>query len=1772
MSSSAIGFTTITYGPTGPTGNIGNRGLIGPDGATSGATGPRGSLAPHVANVTFYSAGATVVMSDGSLFSAIGSFGGATSTDYAKVQTVDYLNPLVDSTTYSFISSGEGTSSFIMRGISASGSLVVTEDAQAIYIDSIYTPLSGAVDAASLTDNTLVYLKERNQISSTTIGVTYGIFYDGALNFEKSASTPSFSKLLPRAKVKYVQPNYKTGTPSPVTLNVNDAGVFYIRTPNGISAFSGNFKNSEVVSFTLITESDDIWNFPTNVYFETGENYLTCGKSILNLTSFDQGNSWYATVAARGVDGTTFNCDVRSLVGSCCYTGLTGTNCRDFVTRNECDAIAGTFHPLQSCVQTCGATSGVCCSNGKCLDNVSYAECAAFGGKYFFGIDCTEFGASQDPNASNATRLCYDRCKEPVACCKDGICLGDEFTSIECRQILGGTPFPGKRCSEVDCCVQNVKVGACCVGTQCSQATLVQCREVNGVFLGEGEQCGSVNCGCFPDAGVPLGSCCQCTTSQTGTPSFVCVVTTQASCPNPETWVEDPDLRPGDGCSSVNFARCANLAAQYNCVEEQGKCCYCVEGIETSCTVTTRAACFALTGRNDTFTPGEICATPCDPCQIPCGDCYTPTPGVKCVCATTANGGVRQCENVVDINNPASGCNDPGVICVGNTQCIQSPCVPVLPDCSESNCLVPPVSESVECPGTSDISTGSTCTDCFAGGIIPDGSGSINYSRTHRVRIPDESDATIPPIFNDATNVYSEISTPDLYTPECPGVQPNANARQTPVYGYSVKDYYIPIKEEYKCGNDLQFCIELDLPQSQNQLVNSIRAYVLRTWYPKYFSTNMAAYQGLTLSANQSVQFFNPSIDAEEFSVWGSLGRISNGSPNETQNLPKDEYYYNLSSFVTENGYNYINIQQNPGDLDGNLSININTVRMIEELNCPLYGLNPRGRYLNYTLTTESGYIQPASLTTPQASFINLPGYIYANADDYANTFYYQSSNIGGRFGTLSPSLATDVVNEDGINYQNHSTVGSGRSSRIGYISKARRVANRTNNAKYARTYGYTDFGHCTVCRTITSETDIYYKQYDESDTDNILSIGYYPLNASLNRFANTFINRRLYSYSEFIGNIDTAENLIPYGFSNPGHPLTVDYETNIETVTSDFPVASQNDFFRYDPVNPYNNSANGDNVKRTPIYKTRHSSIICDTGAIDYYGNYIPDYNFEPSVQNGNIPKIFARKRKVLGAINNPWYGSSEGRAQNGGVGPEQAETIVSKTATGIKLCVKLKNYRDYILTDDQIPVLFNDSYESLMDSSNPRNKRVLNYKNSLRIVVFTNPYNSFTDDLTFGGPGPGAYTDLSSAAGSYAGRMYYDNRFLLNPNTIKYGCTNSSCSCASDELNEGTCNSCHINELDKQTNAYGASNLENVVCTILGGADTQFDAACVGCISSIRGEYGVGGNRSLGSLLRCTCNPPAPIECPPFNGTNNISSLFNCRNCDHQIPCSCKTSSLNKNYDSAGGVVSCPAIEECPFCRDCSNPPPGAIQPPFGCLLLRPCGSCPTGCNLFQRFGAETSGGAIIEAIKFVQNFFAQFGYLQNQDYWFADNATSAYPMVVWKLFPSVKTISGIPVERYNFPLLSPPQYMVSQSGNEPPYYYRNTICGPNGTSTDPISIQNCGLNSPINAGVICTNFCELGREVCTPSVEALSGTITSALQQFIQNINDHGRDSDDDGLFEPEQNILSTIAAPCTNAANLLTGLAYKKVYISEDQFICVNMDCSSIDCTQFEDCPS
>jgi hypothetical protein len=502
MSKSTIG-TYVIRGPQGPIGQLGATGNTGQTGNT-GPTGPTGDYGVYIQSIQAYTNSIILTLSNGSTQEVTGNFRGATSEFYIGGTT----SP---EDSYSFISSYDsGTQTVSIRGMTFTGSLYLTEDSDYIYIHTNISEAPSELDIANLNQNTLVYLKTNSQISSTSIGVSYDAnYYNGTLVYNDTGSGNGRAKLNASSKIKYVGPI--TRDDDLIYLNADDAGTFYLATPIGIAGITGTFRANESISLTLIPENENIWHFPENIYFESGENYLTCGKSIINITSTDQGETWLATVAARGFDVDVNSCVLSNTLGSCCYSAENfETKCKDYITKEACESLFGTFYPLRSCKDACGST-GICCTNGRCIEDTTPSECEAFGGSYYSGITCGAYNNNPD-DTNFGSRLCPNNCEQDglVSCCKDGVCLGDNFTKLLCEQVLGGKAVEGS-CSEANCCDQLVGPGPCCTIGGCLELNKVECDAVGGIFMGEGLPCNQINCECLDinSQNDPFGACCE---------------------------------------------------------------------------------------------------------------------------------------------------------------------------------------------------------------------------------------------------------------------------------------------------------------------------------------------------------------------------------------------------------------------------------------------------------------------------------------------------------------------------------------------------------------------------------------------------------------------------------------------------------------------------------------------------------------------------------------------------------------------------------------------------------------------------------------------------------------------------------------------------------------------------------------------------------------------------------------------------------------------------------------------------------------------------------------------------------------------------------------------------------------------------------------------------------------------------------------------------------------------------------------------------------------
>jgi len=152
----------------------------------------------------------------------------------------------------------------------------------------------------------------------------------------------------------------------------------------------------------------------------------------------------------------------------------------------------------------------------QCVTNITEQECIDALGQWNQLGECTGEcdGLGDCTNAGD--ELCINPCCGPIACCKDGSCIGDTegnydpeypekrlppLTKITCEYVYGGIAVPGV-CGEVDCCNATIYVGACCIGESCDILTAKGCRDSNGIFMGPNSNCETVDC-C-----IAGGACC----------------------------------------------------------------------------------------------------------------------------------------------------------------------------------------------------------------------------------------------------------------------------------------------------------------------------------------------------------------------------------------------------------------------------------------------------------------------------------------------------------------------------------------------------------------------------------------------------------------------------------------------------------------------------------------------------------------------------------------------------------------------------------------------------------------------------------------------------------------------------------------------------------------------------------------------------------------------------------------------------------------------------------------------------------------------------------------------------------------------------------------------------------------------------------------------------------------------------------------------------------------------------------------------------------------
>ena len=552
--SSAIPAVGIT-GPTGPTGPRGATGATGPTGPT-GSTGPGGLTGDIIYAFERLFPGGTFgdPELDGAKFlldvrakridpetleeneisiselltdvdNQTGIYPYITGPTGFNPSAADLFN-LGTGVTFAFGLSG---TTYNFRSITASGSLQATSDGNDIIISS--TTTVGKSVTTDIVNNTLLYVGEKDTVSSTGISTFDSGDNRDVLDFKSGEGVTS-----PALNVTSVLRGYSvvqaTGPgPGPVPVPGGTAEAHYdisksdvitlYADPSGgplaIAGFTGDFPLGYSITKTLFVRGGNVIQFPPNVFFETGENYFTCGTDVLSLTTTDGGENWYAVFTARGYD--TSGCETTGNVpGSCCFFQTAEGQtidpnfveqalidaggifvCTDYQTSAECDAVGGNFNPLQSCADGCGELGGVCCSDGRCQSNISAALCQSIAGTFFPAAVCEnntfsyqiegQFGEvstftipfnPEGPNYAEPIeegRFCFDFCQPTVPCCVNGVCIGDNLTRIQCEFIYGGISTPpddlypdGYTCttddidqSEKTCCEEFERYGACCI-------------------------------------------------------------------------------------------------------------------------------------------------------------------------------------------------------------------------------------------------------------------------------------------------------------------------------------------------------------------------------------------------------------------------------------------------------------------------------------------------------------------------------------------------------------------------------------------------------------------------------------------------------------------------------------------------------------------------------------------------------------------------------------------------------------------------------------------------------------------------------------------------------------------------------------------------------------------------------------------------------------------------------------------------------------------------------------------------------------------------------------------------------------------------------------------------------------------------------------------------------------------------------------------------------------------------------------------------------------
>ncbi|HIB00925.1 MAG TPA: hypothetical protein EYO31_03305 [Phycisphaerales bacterium] len=331
--------------------------------------------------------------------------------------------------------------------------------------------------------------------------------------------------------------------------------------------------------------------------------------------------------------------------GACCV----GTSCT-YGTAAACSAIGGTYQgDFVSCTSyPCGgAPTGACCVAGNCSIETQ-AACGTAGGSYLGDGSACSAGACDNGGCQvGYSPDCAGTCFEDAVYTDwvgDGYC--DDGSYIPSDYGYGGpagvaiflncTQF---NCDNGDCtgCGGGDPTGTCCVGSSCTEVTLVACTAAGGEWGGANTLCAVDTCGTTTSCPADLNG-----DGSVNVSDVLAMV---------GVWGTNDPAADVDGDGTVGVSDLLMIIEAWGpcpAGELTGACC-----VGTNCFIETQANCTALGGTYNGN--GSTCsANSCAPTAT--GACCV---GTTCSIVTQmscmASGGTYNGDNSSCANNPCGG-------------------------------------------------------------------------------------------------------------------------------------------------------------------------------------------------------------------------------------------------------------------------------------------------------------------------------------------------------------------------------------------------------------------------------------------------------------------------------------------------------------------------------------------------------------------------------------------------------------------------------------------------------------------------------------------------------------------------------------------------------------------------------------------------------------------------------------------------------------------------------------------------------------------------------------------------------------------------------------------------------------------------------------------------------------------------------------------------------------------------------------------------------------